>query len=149
MVSLTEHPLLDLMIGRWLLLGTIARRSVVHDISADWVLAHNYVRIHEVSREKGTDGQPEYEATVFISWNGQGQCSCVWLDVFGGLSVLSIGTASPSENELPFLFRDEKGNVNLSNIFTYFPKDHAWEWRIDNVEKGVPKEFARVRLTLS
>ncbi len=51
--------------------GTIARRSVVHDVEADWVLAHHYIRIHEVSREKNTEGQPEYEAMVFIGWNNR------------------------------------------------------------------------------
>ncbi len=66
MPSLTEHPLLDRMVGRWVMRGTIARRSVVHDVEATWVLAHHYIRIHEVSREKNTEGQPEYESMVFI-----------------------------------------------------------------------------------
>ena len=149
MSTSSEHPLLDLMVGRWVLRGTIARRSVVHDVEADWTLAHHYIRIHEVSRERNAEGQPEYEAMVFIGWNNPGQYSCVWLDVLGGLSTLSIGVAVPRENELPFLFRDEKGEVNLSNTFTYIPKDRAWEWRIDNVENGLPREFARVRLTIA
>jgi hypothetical protein len=130
--------------------GTIARRSVVHDVEADWVLAHHYLRIHEVSRSKGADGNPEYEAMVFIAWNDlTQQYSCAWLDVLGGLTTESIGVASPKETELPFIFKDEKGDVTLSNIFVYSPKDRAWEWRIDNVEKGVPTEFARVQLTRS
>ena len=144
-------PLLDRIVGDWVLRGTIARQSVrqsvVHDVKADWVLAHHYIRIHEVSRERNMDGRPEYEAMVFIARNEQGPgYSCVWLDVTGGLSSLSIGRASPTGNELPFVFRDEKGDLNLTNAFVYNPKDDSWEWRIDNVEKGVPKEFARLRL---
>ncbi len=127
--------------------GTIARRSVVHDVEGDWVLAHHYIRIHEVSREKNTEGQPEYEAMVFIGWNNPGHYSCAWLDILGGLSTLSIGVAVPGENELPFVFRNEKGEVDLTNTFTYSPRDHAWEWKIDNVENGLPREFARLRLT--
>ena len=148
MPSLTEHPLLDRMVGRWVMRGTIARRSVVHDVEADWVLAHHYIRIHEVSREKNTEGQPEYEAMVFIGWNNPGHYSCVWLDILGGLSTLSIGVAGPGENELPFVFRNEKGDVDLTNTFTYSPREHAWEWKIDNVENGLPREFARLRLTV-
>lgn len=137
------------MVGRWVLRGTIARQSVVHDVEADWVLAHHYVRIHEVSREKDKEGRPAYEAMVFVAWNEQGQArySCVWLDVTGGLSTLSIGLAMHTENELPFVFKNEKGEVDLTNRFVYNPKDDSWEWRIDNIVKDVPKEFARLRLT--
>lgn len=150
MATISEHPLLDRMVGRWVLRGTIARRSVVHDIEADWVLARHYIRVHEISREKNSAGQPEYEALVFIGWNENSKkYGCVWLDVTGGLSTASIGTASESENKLPFAFRNEKGDVDLTNTFTYDQKDGAWEWRIDNHEKGVPREFARVRLTRS
>lgn len=141
------------MVGDWVLQGTVARgtigrQGVVHDVKADWVLAHHYIRIHEVSRDKNMDGRPEYEAMVFIASNERGpRYSCVWLDVTGGLSVLSIGSASPAGNEIPFVFRNEKGEIDLTNSFVYNPKDDSWEWRIDNVEKGVPKEFARLRLT--
>jgi len=145
-----EHQLLEQLVGRWILKGTIARQSVVHDVQGDWVLAHKYVRIHEISRSKGVDGRPEYEAMVFITWNNSSQqYSCAWLDVTGGLTIESIGVASPEENEFPFIFKNEKGDVTLTNVFVYNPKDHSWEWRIDNVEKGVPKEFARVRLIRS
>jgi len=136
------------MVGNWVLRGTIAHKSVVHDVEADWVLARHYIRIHEVSRERDNNGRPEYEAIVFVAWNEHGpRYSCVWLDVIGGLTTLSICVASPIGNELPFEFRGEKGDIDLRNVFAYNPKEDAWEWRIDNVEKGVSKEFARVRLT--
>ncbi len=136
------------MVGLWVLKGKIAKESVVHDVAAEWVLAHHYVRIHEVSREENKDGRPVYEAMVFVAKNEKGsQYSCVWLDVFGGLSTLSIGVASPVGNEIPFVFRKENGEVDLTNGFVYNPKEDSWQWRIDNVEKGVPKEFARLRLT--
>src|SRR5215467_2626320 len=111
MQSLKQHPLLESMVGHWVLRGTIARQSVVHDIEADWVLQHHYIRIHEVSREKNTGGQPAYEALIFVTYNESGNYSCAWLDITGGLSILSLGTAAPLENELPFAFRNEKGEV--------------------------------------
>jgi len=148
--SLIRHQLLEQLLGRWVLRGTIAGQSVVHDVQAEWVLAHKYIRIHEVSRSKDTEGNPEYEAMVFITWNNPSQqYSCGWLDVFGGLTIESIGVAPPKETELPFTFKNENGDVTLTNVFLYSPRDNGWEWRIDNVEKGVSKEFARVRLTRS
>ncbi len=84
---------------------------------------------------------------VFIGWNNPGSYSSIWVDILGGLSTVSIGTAVRGENELPFVFRNEKGGVDLTNTFTYDPKDHAWEWKIDNFENGQTKPFARLRLT--
>ena len=143
-----QSPLLDKLAGHWLLEGTLAGRPAAHDVDAEWVLAHHYLRIHEVSRNKGKDGAPDYEATIFIAWNDPPkQFSCVWLDVYGGLTVESIGVASPGENQLPFVFKDAKGETTFSNVFTYNPTDDTWEWHLDNIEHGLVKPFGRVRLT--
>ena len=113
------------------------------------MLDHHYVRVHEVSREQTKDRKPEYEAMVFIAWNKEGHYSCVWLDVYGGLSTLSIGVAPERQNELPFVFNDTNGKPDLTNTFRYDPKEDSWVWLIDNIVNGMPKEFARLRLTRS
>ena len=51
-----QDPLLDHLIGTWVLQGSIAGRETTHDIVATWVLGHQYVRLHEVSREKDAKG---------------------------------------------------------------------------------------------
>jgi hypothetical protein len=47
-----HDALLDHLAGSWVLQGTIAGRPTTHDITAEWVLAHQYLRLQEVSREK-------------------------------------------------------------------------------------------------
>ena len=104
-----NSPLLDHLAGKWLLQGTVGKQAVAHDFDAEWVLQHHYLRFHEVSREKNDKGEPQYEATVFVAWNEKTkQYSCVWLDVYGGATVESIGVATPKENELDFVFRNRK-----------------------------------------
>ena len=143
-----NSPLLDHLGGKWVLEGMIAGKHVTHDVDADWVLDHHYLRVHETSREKTDKEKPQYEAVIFIGWNEEPkQYACVWLDVYGGLAPVSIGTATPKENEIPFAFKDEKGNVSLTNDFVYAPKQGTWEWRIDNIENGAAKPFARVTLS--
>ena len=143
-----NSPLLDHLVGRWVLLGTIAGRDTTHDVNAEWVLEHHYLRIHEVSRQKNDKGEPQYQATIFIGWNeATKEYACVWLDVYGGLTSGSIGVASPKENELPFVFKDDKGTVTFNNDFVYDAKANTWEWRMDNVANGVSKPFGRVKLT--
>jgi len=143
-----NSPLLDHLAGKWLLQGTVGKQGVTHDFDAEWVLEHHYLRFHEVSREKNEKGDPQYEATVFIGWNEKTkQYACVWMDVYGGATSESIGTATPKENELAFVFTDEHGETSFTNTFIYDPKTNAWENRLDNVVKGEAKPFARFNLT--
>lgn len=158
-----NSPLLDHLAGKWLLEGTIAGQQTKHNIDAEWVLDHHYLRIHEVSQEQKADGQPQYEAMVFIAWNEQimiGQTkpdqtkndqakhySCAWLDVYGSFSAASIGVGPPSENELAFVFKNEKGEPDFSNDFVYDAKTDTWSDALDNIVNGTKKEFGRVKLT--
>jgi hypothetical protein len=143
-----SSPLLDHLAGKWLMMGTVGKQSTTHDLDAEWVLQHRYLRFHEVSREKNDKGEPQYEATVFIGWNEKSkQYACVWLDVYGGLTSESIGVATPKENELDFVFTDEHGETSFTNTFVYDAKTNAWENRLDNVVKGEAKPFARFKLT--
>jgi hypothetical protein len=68
-VSRFPDRLLDHLVGRWVLSGTIAGKSTTHDVSAERVLHDGCVRIHEVSREVNSNGAPAYEAIVFISFD--------------------------------------------------------------------------------
>lgn len=142
-----SSPLLDHLAGKWLMEGTIAGQATKHDIDAQWVLDHHYLRIHEVSREKKASGQPQYEAMIFIAWNEQPKhYSCGWLDVYGGFSIGSIGVAPPSDNELAFVFKNDKGEPDFSNDFVYDPKTDTWSDALDNIVEGVRKPFGRVKL---
>jgi hypothetical protein len=143
-----NSPLLDHLAGKWLMQGTLAKYSVTHELDAEWVLQHHYLRFHEVSRDKNDKGEPHYEATVFIGWNEKTkQYACAWMDVYGGLTTESIGVAPPKENELAFVFTDEHGETSFTNTFVYDPRTNTWEDRLNNVEKGVAKPFARFNLT--
>ena len=143
-----NSPLLDHLAGKWVLEGTIAGRQTTHDITAEWVANHQYLRLHEVSREKASDGKPQYDAFIHIGWNEQKKSySIIWLDNFWGIDPESIGTAEPKQNELLFLWRDENGTVGFSNDFLYNPKTDSWLWNMDNVVNGMKKHFGTVKLS--
>ncbi len=94
--SPTQSPLLDHLAGKWLMEGMVGKQQVTHELDAEWVLQHHYLRFHEVSQDKNDKGEPQYDATVFIGWNEKTkQYACVWLDVYGGLTSESIGVATP------------------------------------------------------
>jgi hypothetical protein len=144
-----SDQLLDHLVGRWTLSGTLAGKKTTHDISADWVLNHGYVRLHEVSREKDSTGAPAYEAIVFVCAepNG-GDYTCLWLDSTGswGLSAQAMGRAKRQTNSIPFVFKDPDGSVSFENTLVYDPAADTWTWIMDNVANSKRKPFGRVTL---
>jgi hypothetical protein len=141
-----HDALLDHFVGKWTLRGTIAGQPATHDVTADWVLEHQYLRFHEVSREKNQDGTPFYEAIVFIGWNaGTSQYACAWHDTYGGISPISLGYAERKTNTLSFLFKDKK-NI-FHTVFLYQPQRDSWQWKMDSEKNGELTPFARVTLT--
>jgi hypothetical protein len=141
--------LLDHLVGRWTLTGTIANKKNTHDVTAEWILNHGYVRLHEASREKDSSGAPAYEAIIFVCAepNG-GDYTCLWLDSTGswGLSPQAMGRAKRQTNSIPFVFKDPDGAVSFENTFVYDPAADSWSWVMDNVHDGKRKPFGRVTL---
>jgi hypothetical protein len=143
-----DSTLLDHLAGNWVLHGTIARKQTTHDVTAEWVANHQYLRLHEVSRERTADGKPQYDAFIHIGWNEEKKVySIIWLDNFWNIDASAIGAAIPKDNQMQFLWRDKKGAVDFSNDFLYDPKTDSWQWVMDNVENGIHRPFGRVKLT--
>ena len=143
-------PLLDRLIGTWVLRGQIAGKNTTHDVVAEWVLGHQYVRLHEVAREKDGKGQAAYEAIVFIgSARPSHEYACLWLDSTGGggLAPESIGYANHVGGEIPFVFLDGAGKISFRNTFAYDKGTDSWAWLMDNVEGDKAVPFGRVKLT--
>ena len=147
----TDSPveLLAHLKGRWVLRGTIAGKQTTHDVEADWVLKQEYLRLHEVSREKDTKGDPAYEAIVFIGWDEKAQeYACLWLDstVGGGLSAQGIAHGKHSGDSIPFLFALSSSDA-IRNTFVYDRNSDTWKWLIDNETSGKTTRFADVTLS--
>ena len=143
-------PLLDRLIGTWVLRGQIAGKETTHDVVAEWVLGREYVRLHEVAREKDGKGNAAYEAIVFIgSGRPSHEYAVLWLDSTGGGGLVpeGIGHASRAGGEIPFIFVDRGGEISFKNTFTYDKSTDSWAWIMDNVAGGKATPFGRVKLT--
>jgi len=142
--------LLDKMTGHWVMTGTIGKKPTTHDVDVDWVLKREYLRIHEVSRDKDASGGIGYEAWIYLVWDAKAsEYAVMWLDNTAATNFAAegIGHAKPDGDQIPFIFKDAEG----SGIYTTFAYDRAtdtWSWTIDNVDKlGKASPFARVTLT--
>ena len=144
-----QDPLLDRLAGHWVLQGTIAGHETTNDIESDWVLNHEYLRFHETSREKNAQGQPAYEAIVFIEWvKSLNEYVILWLDstIGGGISSQIIGHGKRTGDEIAFLFRMKDGS-SFHTTFAYNNSANTWQWLMDGEEGGKLSPFARVKLT--
>ncbi len=144
----TPESLLNRMAGKWVLQGTIDGKQTTHDVTVEWVLQHQYLQLHEVSREKDLLGRALYEALVTIGWDERlQQYGCFWLDITGGgtLSAQGIGRGTPKENEIPFLFK-ASDTTSFHTTFVYDRKTDTWKWVMDDDVKGKLQPFARVVL---
>jgi hypothetical protein len=144
-----QDLLLDRMVGEWVLRGTIRDAECTHDVVAEWVLGHQYLRFHEVAREKDEAGAPAYEALVFLGWDEPtGRYACLWLDGTGGggLTAEGIGHAEPAEDRLAFVFGDRATSAILTT-FAYDREEDAWRWLIDIDRNGAVSTFARLKMT--
>jgi hypothetical protein len=140
-------PLLGHMTGNWVLQGVIAGSQTTHDIESDWVLNHEYIRLQETSREKNAQGNPAYEAIVFIGWDkSSGDYTCLWLDSTegGGINAQAIAHGTRSGDQIAFLFNF---NGIFHTTFVYNKSADTWQWIMDNDDKGKLLPFARVKLT--
>jgi hypothetical protein len=148
--SSLNDPLLEHLVGTWVLRGGIAGKPVTHAVTAQWVLAHQYIQIRETSRARTVSGTPEYDAIVYIGWDPDlKQYACLWLDSTGGNGLVgwALGHAPADASQLAFLFLDKNGEPSLHNTFAYDRVASTWTWTIDNVDKGQIQPFAKLKLT--
>ncbi|MFH1278582.1 MAG: hypothetical protein ABIK65_09405 [Candidatus Eisenbacteria bacterium] len=143
-----RDDLLDRLAGAWVMTGMIAGEETTHDVVAEWVLGHYYLRLSDISREKDEQGAPEYEAIVIIGWDEpSNRYACLWLDCTGGGGLGGpIGYGARSDDEIPFVFDDGTGSV-IRNTFRYVRDEDAWTWLIDVERESGRTSFARVTLT--
>ena len=140
-----QDPLLDHKIGSWVMTGTIAGQEITHDLEIEWILAHQYVRIHEISRELDSTGNPQYEAYVHIGWDPElERYACLWLDITGSSGFRPLGYAVRKGNTLPFVFDMDGGPFHTT--FIYEKGTDTWRWTMDAQRGDDMQPFARVQL---
>lgn len=142
-----RDSLLDHLAGNWVLRGTIGGQATTHDLTAEWVLGHQYLRIHEVSRDRKADGAPEYEAEAYIGREPKTLVyTCVWLDVYGGLDPHSVAYGKRGGDSLPFSFHAGDG-TDFNTTFTYDRTTDTWTMNMDSGTPAKMTPFARTTLT--
>jgi hypothetical protein len=145
----TAMALMNHLVGAWTMTGKLGGAQAIHDVEARWVLKREYLQFHEVSRARGPDGGPAYEAIVILSWYpGTSEYMCLWLDntAGGGLSPQGVARGRQSKAAIPLVFTLSR-HESLHTTFAYNESTDTWRLTIDDVTDAKSQRFGDVTLT--
>jgi hypothetical protein len=141
-----RDTLLDNMTGSWNLSGKILGRPADHLVQGEWVLNHQFFRIHEKD-STGANVAVPYEAMVMIGYDNASDRYVVhWTDVYGGRFSETLGYGTQVGNEIRLVFEYPDGPFHTT--FRWLPDAHRWQWRMQSRDKtGKWVDFADLTLT--
>ena len=91
-----HDDLVDRMAGNWTLEGPVMGRAAHHEVQAEWVLNHQFLRIHEKTVAGAPADEHKYEATWFLGYDPVSERYVLHLlDVFGGRFSETLGYGTP------------------------------------------------------
>lgn len=101
-----NDQLLDKLVGNWDLKGIIGNRPVANNLSAQWVLKHQFIELNFIDIAK----IPSYEAKVFIGYDCISERYVVhWIDNFGGRFSETLGYGQQKRNFIDLRFEYPDG----------------------------------------
>jgi hypothetical protein len=142
--------LLDGLVGKWNVTGTIAGQSIRHFCVADWVLNHQFLRVHFVDvgsgspqHQRDSKEHAPYEAIAFVGYDNMSERYVAhWLDIFGGRFSETLGFGKRENDEsIKFVFEYQSGP--LHNTFSRNTAKDTWSVVIEQKDdKGKWTLFA-------
>lgn len=118
-----NDELLENLVGEWKLTRKIRGQAVENTVTVDWVLNHQFLRVHMRDVQKPS----QYEAMVFIGYDNMSERYVVhWIDVFGGRYSETLGYGVRNGNSIKFVFEYPDGPFH--NTFTWTPESKTWKF---------------------
>jgi hypothetical protein len=143
----SQDEFLDHIAGTWKMEGQVMGRAAHHDVQADWVLNHQFLRIHEKTSPDAPAAENRYEAIWYLGYDSISERYVLHLfDVFGTRFSETLGYGLRSGDEIRFVFEYPDGPFHTT--FRWFPGKDSWEWQMEQKNKdGKWTSFAGLKLT--
>ena len=142
-----RDDLVDHMTGSWKMEGSVMGRDAHHEVEAEWVLNHQFLRIHEKTSSGASAAEHKYEATWFLGYDPISERYVLHLlDVFGARFSETLGYGARDGNAIRFIFEYPDGPFHTT--FRWSPEKDSWEWLMEQKDKdGKWTSFADLKLT--
>lgn len=139
--------LVNHLVGSWKIEGAVMGMSAHHDVEADWVLNHQFLRITEKTSADAPAGESKYDAVWYLGWDGVSERYVLHLmDTFGGRFSETLGYGTRDGNQIKFVFEYPDGPFH--NTYRWNPAEKSWQWLLEQKDKdGKWTPFADLRLT--
>jgi len=142
-----KDDLADRMGGTWTLTGQVMGREAHHDVQAEWVLNHQFLRIHERTAASAPASERRYEAIWFLGYDAVSERYVLHLlDVFGARYSETLGYGTRDGNAIRFVFEYPDGPFHTT--YRWSPETGSWQWLLEQKNKeGKWTTFADFKLT--
>jgi hypothetical protein len=142
-----HDDLIDRLAGTWVMSGNVMGKDAHHEVQADWILKHQFLRIHEKTSASAPNGERAYEAFWFLGYDpDKKQYVMHLIDVYGGTYSETLGYGTRDGDQIRFLFDYPDGPFRT--VYRWIPGAGTWEWVMDQKGKaGKWTAFADLKLT--
>ena len=142
-----QDDLVDHLAGVWKLEGAVMGRAAHHEVRAEWVLNHQFLRMQEKTAASAPSSEQRYEALWFIGYDAPSERYVVHLlDVFGARYSETLGYGTREGNTLRLVFEYPDGPFHTT--YRWSPEQDAWQWLLEQKDKsGKWTTFADFKLT--
>lgn len=124
-----HDELLDNLQGKWKVTGTIRGLPREMELTAEWVLNHQFLLVRE-SDAAAIAGKQPYEAQIYIGYDNTSERYVVhWIDIFGGRFSETLGYGTRAGNSIKFVFEYPDGPFH--NTFTWNPETKTWRFLLE------------------
>jgi hypothetical protein len=142
-----HDDLADHMVGTWKLTGKVMGRDARHTVEAEWVLNHQFLKIHEKTAATAPSSEHPYEADWYLGFDSVSERYVLHLlDVFGARfsETLGYGVRNGSSIRMVFEYPDGPFHTTLR----WSRENDAWQWLMEQKDKqGTWTQFADLTLT--
>jgi len=129
-----RDDLADHLTGTWRIEGQVLGREAHHEVNAEWVLNHQFLRIHEKTAATAPASENRYEAFWFLGYDAVSERYVLHLlDVFGGRFSETLGYGTRNGNEIRFVFEYPDGPFHTT--FRRSPEKSTWQWLLEQKDK--------------
>jgi hypothetical protein len=135
------------MTSSWKLGGQVMGGEAHHEMVAEWVLNHQFLRIHEKTAADAPRDEHFYEATWFLGYDAVSERYVLHLfDVFGARFSETLGYGTRDGDTLRFVFEYPDGPFHTT--FRWSRERDFWEWLMEQKNKeGKWSNFSDLKLT--
>jgi len=141
-----QDPLVDHLAGSWKVEGSVMGHDAHHSLQAEWVLNHQFLRMHEQTSATAPKSEHPYEAVWFLGYDTVSDRYVLHLmDVFGARFSETLGYGVREGNQIRFVFEYPDGPFHTTYIWN--PENGTWEWQMDQKRAdGKWSAFADLKL---